>query len=182
LGSRENRAASVEALYSGKKRRCAMSLIPWKSKQANGGVEVAPLAVIRDEMNRLFDNVLREPLGNLERMWGELGAWTPAVDVNEAESEITVRAELPGVAAEDLRVSIQNETLVLAGEKKEESTKQENGFVRSERRFGSFRREIGLPVEIDPEKVQAEFHGGVLTVKLRKTKAAKPHRIAVKTV
>jgi HSP20 family protein len=153
-------------------------LIPWTGKQRehNGG-EFAPLATFRSEVDRLFDQFFRDPFGITEPAFGR--GFTPALDINETDSEVTVRAEMPGVAASDVDVSVTGNRLVVSGEKKDRTEKNEHGLYHVESRFGSFRREVELPGEIDPQHVEASFENGVLTVRAKKTATAQAKKIAV---
>jgi HSP20 family protein len=106
-------------------------------------------------------------------------AWTPSIDVVDGEREFTVRAEIPGLGPEDVELTVSGNALLLSGEKKEEQEDREKGFVRSERRYGSFRRMIPIPAGADPEKVTAEYDRGMLTIHLPKSDTRKPRQIAV---
>jgi HSP20 family protein len=106
--------------------------------------------------------------------------WFPSVDVSEKDDQLIVRAELPGVTSKDIDVSVQNNTLTITGEKKEEHEEKSEGYFHSERRYGSFRRDIRLPAGIDESKVNATCKDGVLTITLPKSEQAKPKRIEVK--
>ena len=108
------------------------------------------------------------------------GTWLPAVDIVERDGAIVVRAEVPGMKAEDVEVSVQNNTLTLRGEKKEDFQEQGKTTYRTERRYGAFHREILLPSGVDAEKVKATYSDGVLTVTLPKVAAAKTRKIEVK--
>lgn len=140
-----------------------------------------PVDLFRDEMNRLFDSFFRgfdmEPFG------GRVAAFSPKIDIVEAERQISVTAELPGMDEKDIDVSISRDSLTIKGEKKVEKEDKGKDYYRMERSYGSFSRTIPLPAEIDTEKVDAEFRKGVLTVTLPKSaqavKAVK--KIAVKT-
>lgn len=158
-----------------------MSLIPWKNKSKEPvRPETSPLATLRTEFDRLFDSVVRDPLGALD--WALPGGrgWVPAVDVAENDVEFTVRAEIPGVDPNELEVNITGNQLVLAGEKKESSEKKGKDFYQSESRYGSFRRSIPLPQSVDPEKVEAEYAQGVLTIHLKKIQESTPKKVEVK--
>ncbi len=109
------------------------------------------------------------------------GAWCPAVDVRETQDELTLHAELPGIAAEDVNVNVENGVLSISGEKKQETEEGKEGsdYHLVERRYGRFERSFSLPRSIDAGKVKAEFANGVLTVTLPKAETAKPRRIEV---
>lgn len=106
--------------------------------------------------------------------------WAPAVDVQETEKEYIVKADLPDVRKEDVKVGIENGVLTLEGERKQEKEENNKKFHRVERVYGKFVRRLALPMEIDAQKVAAEFKDGVLNVKMPKTESAKPRAIDVK--
>jgi len=157
-----------------------MSLIPWKNKQREEfPSSLFPMSNFRTEMDRLFNSFFGEGFGETDRPWG-LTAWGPPLDVEESDKEVFVRAEIPGVKAEELDLSIANGALVISGEKKESREHKEKGYFYQERRFGSFRREVPLPAAVDETNVEAEYKDGVLQVKLHKSEEALPKRIPVK--
>ena len=106
--------------------------------------------------------------------------WAPAVDVQETDNEYVVKADLPDVRKEDVKVAIEDGVLTLEGERKEEKEDKNKKFHRVERVYGRFVRRLALPMEVDPQKVAAEFKDGVLNVRLPKTATAKPRAIDVK--
>jgi HSP20 family protein len=159
-------------------------LIPWKREKQETvrREEEHPLWSFRREMDRLFKDYLGE--------WGERslapfgegwGAFSPQVDVTETDGEIKVSAELPGLGDEDIDVSLSNDVLTISGEKKEEEEQEGKDYYRMERSYGSFRRAIPLPAEVDADKVDAVFQKGVLTVTLPKTGESKTKKVTVKT-
>lgn len=141
--------------------------------------DFAPMMPLRREMDRLFGDFFRG-VGVPAAFNG--AALTPHVDVKENDREITVTAELPGVAEKDVEVSISGDILTLKGEKKAEKEEKDGNYHRVERRYGSFHRSFTLPSEVDAEKVAAAYKNGVLTVTLPKSKAAREasRKIAVK--
>ena len=136
------------------------------------------LARMRDEMERVFDRFVRDPFDLV--VHPEHRTWLPPLDVIDNESEIIVKAEVPGMMAKDVNVSISGNRLTLSGEKEERKEENDDNCYISERSFGSFHRVIDLPEGIDPEKVTADQKDGVLTVKIAKLKTAKPKHIPVK--
>ena len=106
--------------------------------------------------------------------------WSPSVDVFEAENEIVLRAELPGLSEEDVEITLENGRLSVKGEKKLRKDEVEGEYRRVESRFGSFVRSFAVPNTIDRENIEATFEKGVLQVSLPKVEAAKPQRIEVK--
>ena len=158
-----------------------MSLIPWRSKQRESAqTESSALALLRGEMDRIFDAFVRGPFGAIDWPFAGHGNWSPAVDVAENDEEVTIRAELPGIDPEELDVSISGNQLVLSGEKKESTEESGKGFYHSESRFGAFRRSLPLPEGTDPQNIDAQYANGVLTIHLKKSPSAAPKRIAVK--
>jgi HSP20 family protein len=124
-------------------------------------------------MNRLdfFDDFFRGGFG-LEPVERRLGAFTPSVDVSEDDKQVKVTAELPGMDEKDIDVSLSKDSLTIKGEKKEEKEEKKKDYYRMERSYGSFSRTIALPVEVDTDKVRAEFRKGILTVTMPKTSKA----------
>jgi HSP20 family protein len=161
-----------------------MNLIPWRSKETERGEldrptafdPWRPMGTLWREMDRLFDRTLGEGAPGALGLTG----WSPALDISETDKEVTVRAELPGVDAKDLDVSVCEGMLNIAGEKKESHEQKGRDFYRSERRYGSFRRSIPVPKTVNPDKIDAEYHDGVLTIRLEKDIKAQPKRIEVK--
>lgn len=158
-----------------------MTLIPWKGKQRQRepAGESTPLAALRHEVDRLFDQFLREPLGGLEWPFG-FGPWSPPVDLAEDDREVLVRAEIPGVDPQQLDLSVLRRELTVAGEKKDPLDRSGKDVHLSEISYGKFRRSIPLPAEVDTEHVEADYTNGVLTVRLQKVPSAQARRIAVK--
>ena len=134
------------------------------------------LGVFRDEMGDLFNRFFEGETWPFR----ETG-WAPALDVAEREDAITVEAELPGMKADDINISVEGNTLTVSGEKKEEHEEKSENYYHTERRYGSFQRSIPLPGTVEAENIQAAYKDGVLTVTLPKSKAALPKRIKVKT-
>ncbi len=146
-----------------------MTLVPLNRRSRNG------LARLHSEMDDLFDSFFR----GLDRPFAGYKAW-PAIDVAEEEDAIVVRAEVPGCKAEDVEISVHGNVLTISGEKKHEDEKKEKGYYHIESAYGSFRRELTLPTDVDPEKVNAVCKDGVLSITLPKAVTAKAVKIKVK--
>ena len=132
-------------------------------------------AAMQDRMNRLFGNVYLR-----DEDTGMRGSWAPPVDIFETEHhDLVVRAELPGLSREDIEVTVENNTLILKGEKKFDAQVKEENYRRIERAYGTFHRSFTLPNTVDTSKVAADFKNGVLTVKLPFREEAKPRTINV---
>jgi HSP20 family protein len=135
-----------------------------------------PFSMMRnlaEEMDRLFDDFFgwsglggarRPGLLSGFRDLGRTDVWYPQVEVRERDGKLLVRADLPGLKKEDVRVEIQDNALILEGERRQESEQKEEGFYRSERTYGRFYRAIPLPEGVDPDKAQAHFKDGVLEI------------------
>lgn len=132
-----------------------------------------PMQSFQHEINRMFDEFFRDPFAPLS-MRGPvtMTEFIPRVDVVESDKDFKVTAELPGMDASDIQISLEEDDLVLSGEKKSEHEETQEGYHRLERRYGSFQRVIPLASEVDESKVEAQFKNGVLTVTLPKTPAA----------
>jgi HSP20 family protein len=142
-----------------------------------------PFITMQRRMNRLFDDFM-SPLPGLLPYEEMAASFTPRVDLEEDEKEIRVTAELPGMDAKDIGISIQRDVLTLRGEKSSEHEEKKGYYHRIERSYGSFERQIPLGVEVDVEKVAAECRNGVLSVTLPKPAGApaKARKIEVKGV
>jgi len=160
-----------------------MNLIPRRNEkklaEPTAATPFVSLRRFREEIDRAFERFLYDPWGELESGFGFLDRWTPAIDVAQTETEVSVRAEVPGLGPDDLEITIQGDTLPLAGEKTKTEQDEGRDYSYSERRFGSFRRSIQLPASVDPEKVTAVHEKGTVTIRLEKVKAERPKRIKV---
>jgi HSP20 family protein len=108
--------------------------------------------------------------------------WSPAVDVAEDDKEYLVKADLPDVKKEDVKINIQDGVLVVEGERKQEKEEKGKKFHRIERSYGKFVRQLGVPSDVDAAKVSAEYTDGVLRVHLPKAASAKSASIDVKVM
>jgi HSP20 family protein len=108
------------------------------------------------------------------------GTW-PKVDIVEGDNEYTLRADLPGMAKDDIKVTVENGVLSITGEKKEEKQeKKKEQYSYFERSYGSFSRSFNLPEHVDAKNIDARYRNGVLELKLKKSEPAKPKPIEVK--
>ena len=133
-------------------------------------------------MTRMFDEPLAmfRPLLPVEENYWPMKAWTPPCDIYETDKELVLKFELPEVKKEEVKVTMENNVLMLKGERKfEEMTDREN-YHRVERHYGEFMRTFNVPMFVDPAKINAEFKDGVLTVMLPKREEAKAKQIDVK--
>jgi HSP20 family protein len=135
------------------------------------------LHTLQNEMNRLFSSVF-EPQGG-----GNGGAvarrWMPAMDLVETGDHFVLRADLPGMTEDDVKIEFEDGTLTVSGERRSEHEGPDEGYYRVERAFGSFSRSLTLPQGIDAEAVSARFDRGVLEVRIPKPEERKPRRIEI---
>jgi HSP20 family protein len=136
-------------------------------------------------MDRLFDDFFSNfGLTPFNEGWREFSeGWrefSPSVDISENDKEIKVSAELPGLDDDDIQVTLDRDLLTISGEKKEEKEDKRQNYYRLERSYGSFRRSLRLPAEVEADKIEATFKNGVLKITLPKTAASHRKRITVK--
>jgi HSP20 family protein len=135
-----------------------MALIRWQPFQE--------FEILRRQMNQILDEVAGE-----ERQ--STSSWKPAIELQDMEDHLVVRAEIPGVNGKDIDVQVTREAIAISGEHRFEKKAEEKGFFRSEFRYGSFQRVIPLPVPIQHEQAKAEFKDGILTLTLPKVTEAR---------
>jgi HSP20 family protein len=134
------------------------------------------LMSIQSELNRLFG---RTYAGASEGA-SPAGAWVPPLDIFETPEKFVVTVELPGVSPESVDLSVEDSTLTIRGERDFYRDVPEEAFHRVERRYGPFARSLSLPQTADPERIEASFDRGVLTIEVPKAELAKPKKIAIK--
>ena len=136
-------------------------------------------STLREGMNRMIDELFRSTVQ------GENGltstAWTPAVDIYETENEVVVKADLPEVDEKKIDIHVENNVMVLKGERELSKETSEENYLRVERRYGSFTRSFTLPSNIDSGRITAKYSDGVLRVVLPKREESKPRQIDIET-
>jgi HSP20 family protein len=137
------------------------------------------LVGLQERMNRMFDQSFRGLNRAGDEDWALGGSWAPAVDIYEHEGNIVLKAELPGVEANDVDLRIENNTLTLRGERKWDNEVKQESYHRVERAYGTFTRSFTLPSVVDQDKIKAEFKDGVLRLTLPKREEAKPKQINI---
>jgi HSP20 family protein len=128
-------------------------------------------------MNHMFDNAFTPTIEENEplSMWN----WKPAVDVYDNDNTIVIKAELPGVDKKDIVVHVTGKFLTLKGERSSENEVKKDKYHRKERSYGKFERIFTLPVEVDPDKITADYKDGVLKIDIPKPEEQKPKKITV---
>ncbi len=131
---------------------------------------------LQDRMNRLFEETNR---GSRVDDPSSASAWSPAVDIHETDAEIVVQAELPGMDRKDIELNLENNVLILRGNRQFEKEAKDENYHRIERAYGVFSRSFSIPAVVDAAKIRADYKNGVLTIALPKTQQAKPKQIKI---
>ena len=147
-----------------------MTLVRWNPSRE--------LEEMSDRLNRMFNRQALPQANAKETM--VVADWVPSVDVSETEGEYQIKAEIPDVKKEDVKVTLEDGVLTIQGERALEKEEKGKKYHRVERSYGSFARSFTLPDLVDEEKVRAEFKDGVLNLLLPKSEKAKPKAIEVK--
>jgi len=130
---------------------------------------------LRDEIGRWFEGITER-----DKSTRKSTVWAPDVDIKETDKEILIKADLPGMKMEDIDVSVDEDQLVIKGERKEEKEEKDKDYVRVERNYGSFYRSFSIGVPVKSDQVGATYKNGVLEITLPKSEAKKPKKIAIK--
>ncbi|MCX7834701.1 MAG: Hsp20/alpha crystallin family protein [bacterium] len=145
-----------------------MTLVRWFPRR--------DLLTIQNEMNRLFENFFgSSKFDEAEPMW------SPRMDVIESKDDYIVKADIPGVRKEDVKITLNENVLTVQGERAEEVKKDSDTYHLIERRVGKFSRSLTLPTNVVVEKIKAKFNDGVLTITLPKAEEAKPREISIES-
>ncbi len=151
-----------------------MALVRWEP--------VRELHTVQQEMNRLFNTFFDAPAtssnGNGNGS-GPLRRWMPAMDLVETEEHFVLRADLPGLGEEDVKLEVAGDTLTVSGERTFEHEAKKDGFYRLERGSGTFSRSLTLPEGTDPDAITAAFDKGVLEIRIPKPEQRKPRRVEI---
>lgn len=134
------------------------------------------LMIAQNRLNHLFDTFFGEGFGT-ERT---TSAWSPELDIEETKDALVVRADLPGMKKDQMHISVEDNQLVIRGERKIEREQKEKTFHCVERTHGTFMRRINLPATVLQDKVEAKYSDGVLEVSIPKAEEIKPREIEIK--
>lgn len=132
---------------------------------------------MRNRMNPVFDDFFSPMEPSADE--AVISNWHPTVDIYENENHIVIKAELPGVDKKDVHVDVNGRVLTLKGERMLDRKVKEENYFRQERVFGKFERSFTLPTEINSDKINADFKGGVLKVDIPKPEEHKPKKITI---
>lgn len=131
------------------------------------------MSALQDRINRVFNEQISR--GEAE---GAEKSWAPVVDILEDNSDLIVRAELPGVCREDMDVEVTSEMLTISGERKFDD-KSSDKYLRVERAYGPFKRSFSIGVPVQPDKIKASFKDGILEIVVPKAEEVKPKKIEI---
>jgi HSP20 family protein len=149
-----------------------MALVRWDSSRE--------LSSLQAEMNRLFHTFFDTPTaGSGSGGNGGVRRWHPAMDLVETDEHFVLRADLPGVDENDVKVELEDNVLTISGERRHEQEVRNGGYYRIERASGGFGRTLTLPEGVDADGVQASFDKGVLEVRIPRPAERKPRRVAI---
>jgi len=141
-----------------------MTLVRWKPQRN--------LMSLPDSIDRFFDDF---GLG-----WRHFDSvWHPSVDVSETENSYEVKADLPGMKKDEIKISYQDNVLTLTGEKSHEEKKDKKNYHHVERAYGKFQRSFRLPKDVKADQIKASYRNGVLNIEIPKAEEAKPKEISV---
>lgn len=136
------------------------------------------LSELHQALDRLFDRDLLDNEMDFPSL--EMTHWIPKIDVTEGETQYIIRADMPGVSAKDIEVTLENGTLTIKGKKESETKEKTDNYVRVERSSGSFYRALTLPNAGDPTAISAKSRNGVLEITVPKTSKKTLHKIEIK--
>lgn len=134
---------------------------------------------LQGEMNRLFSTFFDTPTGRATNGDAAVRRWIPAMDLIEAGEHFVLKADLPGMSEDDVKIEVENNVLTISGERKTELEDKHEGYYRLERSSGAFTRSLALPEGIDAGAVSASFADGVLEVRIPKPEQVKPQRVQI---
>src|SRR5271166_3811909 len=130
----------------------------------------AELGELRTRFDRMFEELAE----------GRQRGWTPAVDVVRDNGNLVVRADIPGIKPEEVKIEVEDDILTVSGEHTESKEQKDKNYVRRERRYGSFSRSMALPAGVDANEIKAKTHDGVVEVTIPLPKEAKKETVTIK--
>ena len=135
------------------------------------------MPALYNRFNRLFDDPFFR-VGQMDDDAG-MGMWNPAVDLYEKDDHFMIKAELPGVNKDDIKIDLQDQLLTLSGERTYDNEIKEENYYRRERSYGKFQRAFTLPADVDSDKIKAEFKDGLLQIEVPKPEGKKAKQVTV---
>jgi HSP20 family protein len=143
-----------------------MALIRWEPMRE--------LSSLQNEMNRLFGTYFDTPAGTQHAR-----RWVPAMDLVETPEHFVLKADLPGLAEQDVKIEVEENVLTVSGERREQHETKREGYYRIERANGAFSRSLTLPEGVDADQISATFKDGVLEVQIPKPAERQPRRVSI---
>ncbi len=141
---------------------------------------VSQMTNLARDMERFFNTMWGGRLQNRDEADSMWGTWVPAVNILERENEIEITAEMPGVNPKDVEVTVEEGVLSIKGERRFEEVSQNETYHRIESSYGTFERRFTVPTSVDPNKIEARFKNGIMTLVLPKREESKPRTVKVK--
>lgn len=152
-----------------------MALVPWKNRKESFLSPLRDLDLLHSDLDKLFNTSISGFFDN-----GSLQSSLPNLDVYDSADSFIIKADIPGLAKEDVEVSVQGNLLTIEGERNQEEEIKDMGVVRSERFHGSFERVISLPTDrVESSKIKAGYKNGVLNLEIPKVEEDKPKKITI---
>ena len=136
---------------------------------------VREMMTLREAMDRLFDDAFTRPINLRDGGWS-----APAVDMYQTDDEVVVKAALPGFKTDEVQINVTGDVLTIRGEMKHEDENKDKAWHIREQRWSSFERSVALPTAIVPDRAEASFENGILTITFPKAEEVKPKTISVK--
>lgn len=152
-----------------------MAMIPYSKKNWLAD-PFGELESLQREMNKLFNTSISHPWQESTLLGGQ---WAPDLDIFDSKENILVKADLPGLSKDDIEISVQDNVLMIKGDKKKDEQATDEHYFKTERFYGSFCRTVQLPAGIDTDHVDAAYQDGVLTLTMPKREEAKPKQISI---
>lgn len=146
-----------------------MTLVRWNPMRE--------VPTLQNRINRMFDDFFPETHSVNRNVGG--ANWYPVVDIYETEESTVIKADLPGITKENIKINVEDNILSLTGERTYEEEVEKENFYRRERAYGTFKREFTLPSTVDHEKIKADFKDGVLKIEIPKPEEKKPKEISI---
>ena len=136
---------------------------------------VREMMTLREAMDRLFDDAFTRPINLRDGGWS-----APAVDMYQTDEDVVVKAALPGFKTDEVQINVTGDVLTIRGERKHEEENKEKAWHIREQRWSSFERSVALPTAVVPDRAEASFENGILTITFPKAEEVKPKTISVK--
>jgi HSP20 family protein len=133
---------------------------------------------LQDEVNRMFEGLFPTSWDD-DSEEARPSMWTPRMDVTETDDAYHLHVDLPGLKKDDVSISVEDNRLMIRGERAEQADTESENMIRMERTFGSFYRSVRLPKIVQENKIKAKFTNGVLTIDAPKAEVSKPKQIAI---